>query len=360
VRKSHGDASTGAKGNERPPRPRPWKRLPLLLTHERRNTAGLASFLAALGIVSGVLGWRLYVEGSQAREGSGFFNGLAAVYLSASEPPTSKSYVLVQAKPSQSVRGGDQTALTFSIRMSAADYPLTRPRWALALTGDAALHPSATQSGFGTVARTADDRPHDELGADVSLVYATAADRSLITGDFRYRPGSSPAEIWANVTLPLSKPFLLDSGATYALSTPEFGVWEDRSVSQTGEIRAAAPRGLSEGQLARLQGPNRWSLPDEQAFTFSDRDRGGFQDFGTEPTRTDVRTWSSLPSAGNPRQFLKVDAMFTRPEEQERQGRQLFLAGLLLSASVSLLIWATEHVLGPERSPLRRRPRKPA
>jgi len=351
-------APDGSKAEQhREPRNR-W-RFNLALFDERRYFAWLLLALVVAAVLAGAIGWNLYDRGSEPRVGSGFFNGDAAVYISASEQPTTQSFVSVTVTPTRKETSGDQHAIDVRLEMLASDFPTAaRVRWAIALIGDAVLRLEPGAPTFGATARSDPVTRHGQLGADVEMLFATSRDRSVLVGTFRDKPRSSPATIWANVTIPLSRPFLLDSGEAYALSTPDFGAFEDRSVSQTGEIGGAAPRELDPSFLARLQGPDGWSLPTAQTFAFADIDRGGFQDFGTQPSRFDVRTWLSTAFEGaGEREFLKVDAMFTRPTEQEKRGRRLFLAGLLLSASASLGIWALELLFGPERTPLlRRRP----
>jgi hypothetical protein len=56
---------------------------------------------------------------------------------------------------------------------------------------------------------------------------------------------------------------------------------------------------------------------------------------------------------------LKVDASFSRPSEDAKNERRIFLAGVLVSLAASFFVWALELWFGPERNPvaaLRRRP----
>lgn len=280
----------------------------------------------------------------------------------------------VTVTPVKDPRTGAWSILHLSVGTTNVHGPV-----AVGLTGDARIAPVTHPPEGGTVST-------DQ--ADVSMLWAEGLDAVFSSGGrqwpWRYsdeNPDGPPTDVIVGdmdydqcgndqcgfeLNLPLSEPVVSGEGGTWTVSSPNFGVPPiDDPLSGRSAFLYAEPRGSPADE--RLKGE--WLMP-------SDLDVGlelgrhvldSVQTTGSAPVPTVPGLWRGKaayedqpgddlppeywPTAG---EVLKVDATFQRPQVQRelvaKDGRQQFYAGIALSLSASLLMWAAELVVGPRLS----------
>jgi hypothetical protein len=160
----------------------------------------------------------------------------------------------------------------------------------------------------------------------------------------------------------VAEPLVEDVGEHVTLSTPMLGRNDHDDPPQIGgQVQGFAGQRDNPRQFYNAKADSKLLEDLDRAWHVPKRLEAWFDAEGSgNPELAGVRQEAGTPAIEPFRTMwqakdrLKVDASFSRPSEKVRNERWIFLAGVLVSLAVSLLVWGLELQFGPERHPVAR------